>query len=342
VTVASIVSSAPSEFGVTAPGCATVNPGASCTISVTFTPAAAGARAATVTVASNGVGSPQTIAASGTGIAASTPGQLAIVGAVDAGSVQVGNSGVPNTVAITNIGGMPVTVMSVSSSNPGEFAITASDCATLEPATGCSFSFRFTPAAIGARAAMFTVTSDAAGSPQLVAASGTGTSAPPPPPTKIELIEYHHAEWDHYFVTAKADEIEKLDNGTFVGWARTGYRFSAYPFGTPGSASVCRFFSTSFAPRSSHFYTPFATECEIVKTNPDWLLEGEVFSIPVPDLAGSCPAGTVPVYRLYNDGQGGAPNHRYTTDFAVRAQMIAHGWVPEGYGDLGVIMCSPI
>jgi hypothetical protein len=47
------------------------------------------------------------------------------------------------------------------------------------------------------------------------------------------------------------------------------------------------------------------------------------------------------VYRLYNDGQGGAPNHRYTTDFAVRAQMIAHGWVPEGYGDLGVIMCSP-
>jgi hypothetical protein len=105
---------------------------------------------------------------------------------------------------------------------------------------------------------------------------------------------------------------------------------------------VCRFFSTSFNPRSSHFYTPLANECNIVKQNPNWQFEGEVFNIPIPDLAGVCPAGTIPVYRLYNNGQGAAPNHRYTTDLAVRAQMMAAGWIPEGYGDLGVIMCSPI
>ena len=39
--------------------------------------------------------------------------------------------------------------------------------------------------------------------------------------------------------------------------------------------------------------------------------------------------------------QGGAPNHRYTTDLAVRAQMIAKGWVPEGRGSNPVQMCSP-
>ena len=39
-----------------------------------------------------------------------------------------------------------------------------------------------------------------------------------------------------------------------------------------------------------------------------------MFGVPVPTLAGTCPAGTVPVYRLYNDGHGAAPNHRYTTD----------------------------
>ena len=57
---------------------------------------------------------------------------------------------------------------------------------------------------------------------------------------------------------------------------------------------------------------------------------------------GSCAAGFTPVYRLYNNGQGGAPNHRYTTDIAVRAQMIAQGWVPEGLGPDGVEMCSPL
>ena len=30
----------------------------------------------------------------------------------------------------------------------------------------------------------------------------------------------------------------------------------------------------------------------------------------------------IPVYRLYNNGQGGAPNHRYTTSLATRTQML--------------------
>jgi len=157
-------------------------------------------------------------------------------------------------------------------------------------------------------------------------------------------IEYHHAAFDHYFVTAIADEITKLDNGTFVGWTRTGLSFNVYPTATApaGSVPVCRFFSTSFAPKSSHFYTPSASECALVKTNPDWLFEAEVFNVaPASTADGSCPANTLSVYRLYNNGQGAAPNHRYTTDASVRQQMLAQGWIPEGYGTLGVIMCSP-
>jgi len=64
-------------------------------------------------------------------------------------------------------------------------------------------------------------------------------------------------------------------------------------------------------------------------------------TIAVPDGAGNCAAGTQPVYRLYNNGQGGAPSHRYTTSLAVRAQMMAQGWASEGSGDDGVTMCSP-
>jgi hypothetical protein len=47
------------------------------------------------------------------------------------------------------------------------------------------------------------------------------------------------------------------------------------------------------------------------------------------------------VFRLYNNGQGGAPNHRYTTDPGTWAQMVAQGWIGEGDDYLGVSMCAP-
>ena len=60
----------------------------------------------------------------------------------------------------------------------------------------------------------------------------------------------------------------------------------------------------------------------------------------LPNGNGICPTGNVAVYRLYNNGHGGAPNHRFTTSATVRAQMISEGYIPEGMG-IGVGMCSP-
>jgi probable HAF family extracellular repeat protein len=164
----------------------------------------------------------------------------------------------------------------------------------------------------------------------------------PPPVVKVEAVEFHYPVFDHYFITSDPGEISALDGGMFPGWVRTGETFNVYSSPSVESASVCRFFSTSFAPKSSHFYTPDAGECSIVKQNGGWLLEGDVMSAPVPDQAGNCAAGTQPVYRLYNNGQGAAPNHRYTTSLATRAQMMADAWIPEGYGPVGVIMCAPL
>ena len=154
------------------------------------------------------------------------------------------------------------------------------------------------------------------------------------------IVEYYHAAFDHYFMTSIADEIAKLDGGAYVGWARTGQAFN--PNGTvPWEAAVvCRFFSTAFGPKSSHFYTPDPTECEAVKRNVNWQFEGPVFRASRPDAAGRCSAGMRPVYRLYNNGQGAAPNHRYTTSLGTRARMLERGWIPEGHGPRGVIMCA--
>ena len=163
-------------------------------------------------------------------------------------------------------------------------------------------------------------------------------------PTSAPVIEYYHAVFDHYFITRNPDEITKLDNGTFVGWQRTGLSFNVYPTATAGAASVCRFFSTAFDPKSSHFYTPFPVECTTVKANPSWQFEGEgdeVFYIPVASASGTCGSDTTPVYRLYNNGMGNAPNHRYTTSAATRDQMVAAGWVIEGNGPGFAFMCAP-
>lgn len=181
---------------------------------------------------------------------------------------------------------------------------------------------------------------DAIGFPSRVRVSGGLISNYGQDPDTGEAIGYYHAQFDHYFFTANVDEIQKLDNGTFQGWARTGRIFGVWTEDIGGVAEVCRFFSTSFGLKSSHFYTPFPDECAIVKTNPNWQYEGIVAYLALPDGNGSCPTG-VPLYRLYNNGMGGAPNHRYTTSLAGRSDMIAAGWIPEGYGPVGVVGCVP-
>jgi hypothetical protein len=155
-------------------------------------------------------------------------------------------------------------------------------------------------------------------------------------------VEYYYPAWNFYFETAFPDEIAALDGGAFGGvWHRTGQTFNVWPQPTASALPTCRFFSTSFAPKSSHFYTPFLAECAIVKTNPNWQFESIAFYIQLADANGNCSAGTIPLYRLYNNGMGGAPNHRYTTSLVVFNQMAAAGWTFEGNGNTKVFACVP-
>jgi hypothetical protein len=184
--------------------------------------------------------------------------------------------------------------------------------------------------------------SDTTASRDIAAWLATITPAPPPAPVTATAVEYLHAAFGHYFLTASTAEITALDGGQFAGWSRTGRTFKVYGNAGVGQLPVCRFFNETFAPKSSHFYTPFASECDGLKQGSGgWQYEGEVFWVASADAAGACATGTVPVYRMYNAGQGGAPNHRYATDAAVRAEMLGRGWVSEGLGVQGVIFCAP-
>jgi len=164
--------------------------------------------------------------------------------------------------------------------------------------------------------------------------------APPAVPVNT-AVEYYHADFEHYFATSIAKEISDLDSGVHRGWARTGQTFKVFPLGTPNTADVCRLFSEAFAPRSSHFYSPNRAECELRANGSVWKLEGYVFGFRALNATYGCDAGTVPLYRFYNKSTDGVPNHRFTTSWQVRLQMIAEGWEAEGDGPNAVNACVP-
>jgi hypothetical protein len=161
-----------------------------------------------------------------------------------------------------------------------------------------------------------------------VAVTITGRVASEAP---VRVVEFFNANFGHYFMSADPDEIAALDAGAFGGaFVRTGQQFRARNGPVTEAEEVCRFFTVAFTPKSSHFYTADPAECAGLKLNPDWQYENIAFYIEVP-TNGVCAAGTVPVYRLYNNGMTGAPNHRFTTSLAIHDDF-AHnrGWTSEG------------
>ncbi|MBS0319695.1 MAG: hypothetical protein JSR18_04075 [Proteobacteria bacterium] len=174
-----------------------------------------------------------------------------------------------------------------------------------------------------------------------------GTTAPPPAASPVvPVVEYYHAGMDHYFMTADPVEIALCNAGQVPcsGWVPTGQSFGAF---APGhepqwSTGVCRFYNDHFAPKSSHFYALQGDVCQqTLEYFPDWLLESaDEFALDAPAADGTCGAGYVPIFRLYNNGMGAAPAHRFTADAATRETMLDRGWVPEGLGPLGVAFCA--
>ena len=259
---------------------------------------------------------------------------------IDFGAVPVSGASAPRSVTLANNGNAPLTLTSLGINS---LRVTRDDgcpaATTLAPGQFCTVSLVARPGLVFSFTDIMTFnTSDG---PYTIRLFYSGTDGPATSPAVVQLVEYFHAGFGHYFVTHITDEIVKLDNGTFAGWTRTGRTIGAWTSPIAGSAPVCRFFSAKFAPKSSHFYTSFAPECQTVKGDPNWSFEGEVFHVGSPDAQGNCAAGTQRVFRLYNNGQSGAPNPRFTTDSTLRQQLITQGWVPEGAGQ-GVTMCAPL
>ena len=148
--------------------------GANCSISVTFTPTATGARSAAVTITDNASGSPQSAGLTGTGVAPAAtlaPTSLAF------SSVLVGATSAAQTITLSNggTGALSLTSIAITGTNLGDFSQTNTCGTSVAAGANCSISVTFTPTATGARSAAVTITDNASGSPQSAPLTGTGT-----------------------------------------------------------------------------------------------------------------------------------------------------------------------
>jgi hypothetical protein len=176
------------------------------------------------------------------------------------------------------------------------------------------------------------------GGPLIVSAQSAPTAAGP-------VVEFYNAALDRYFNTISTAQIHDLDTGLHAGWTRTGQSFSAYYPSQSDSRglNVQRFYGKPESGLNSHFLTWVMDEVGVLtygSLSPDWIFEdGDTFEIPVPlTTTGACPAGTIPVYRLWNNRAD--TGHRYTADRTTRTQMVNAGYIAEGYGPDTVFMCA--
>jgi serine protease len=160
-----------------------------------------------------------------------------------------------------------------------------------------------------------------------------------PPRATLPVAEYYNATLDHYFITWVDTEQQNLDDGkTPTRWVRTGYAFNTSTNPAAGSP-VCRYYIPP-ALGDSHFFGRGSTECDQTgQKNPSFVLEDPAFMHMVLPVAGACPGGTAPIYRVFSNRADA--NHRYMTDPAVRDTMVARGWLAEGDGPDLVVMCAP-
>lgn len=150
------------------------------------------------------------------------------------------------------------------------------------------------------------------------------------------VYEYYNVDLNHYFRTgSRPESFSVLSGGAGAGWRDTKGYFLAWRQASQGAVPVCRFYGTPGKGPNSHFYTADPGECSQVKNDPGWTYEGIAFYVKLP-INNTCPADTMPIYRLYNNRwMYNDSNHRFTTDMTEVNAMVLKSWVSEG-----LVMCG--
>ena len=161
---------------------ATLHAGKSCTIAVTFTPAALGSRTATLTFNDSGRDNPQLVKLNGTGIADLTVAPTSL----SFGNWALGEKSTALSVTVKNNERQGIVLYSVDTSLADYSTLNGCPMSPNVLAAGatCAISVYFTPSALGSRPAKLSVT-DNANNNLTVKLNGTGVLAATVRPTSL-------------------------------------------------------------------------------------------------------------------------------------------------------------
>ena len=149
-----------------------LGPGESCAVKVTFMPTAPGPRVGLLTIADNAPGSPHTVPLAGSGTGAVGPSLVISPTGLTFGAQQVGTTSGSRTSTLTNVGGSPVTIASLTVD--GDFAATNTCGGSIAAGASCTVGATFTPTVVGTRSGKVTIVDDAPNGPHAIGLSGVG------------------------------------------------------------------------------------------------------------------------------------------------------------------------
>ncbi len=340
--VVTSVASSNSEFSLVS-SCGTIAVGASCNVSVGFSPASTGARSGTVTVTHNAVGVTSTVALFGTGEAAAVPGIQVTPLSLNFGAVAAGSYSGGLPVTVNSVGGAPLAITALSDTG-AVFPVIGGSCVVGTPVAAggsCTILLRFAPTAAGAQGKVLTISHNASTAAVSVNLAGTGVASTGNVKT---MVEYLYAPLNYFFITSRDDDKTALDK--ISDFQRTGLSFPVYATQVANSKAISRFYFDQIAvhaSRGSHFYTLLDSDkSALIALNPSNAaaprlpfnegVDSWAFLPIVSGPGGSCGSGQIPVYRLF---RGAAkfpddPNHRFTTSQSIYDSFVALGWDGEG------------
>jgi hypothetical protein len=167
----------------------TVAPGNNCTINVTFTPSAMGSRSASLVIADNASGSPQTVSLTGTGVAAPvvslSPSSLTF------GQQNMGTTSAPQTVTLSNTGNGSLSITNFVT-NSGEWTSfnESNNCgSSVAAGANCAITVTFAPIDTGTLTSGIDIYDNAANSPQFISLTGTGVPPVTPAGTYSAYVQ---------------------------------------------------------------------------------------------------------------------------------------------------------
>jgi hypothetical protein len=157
----------------------TLAAGASCSFSVSFAPTTVGQLSEFLQIADNAVGSPQSVALTGSGALRPVVQVTISPASLVFGNQVVGTTSTSLAATLTATGNAPLTITSIAPSGDFSLATTATSCpyagGIVNAGATCTIDVSFRPTATGPLTGSVVVTDNASDSPQAVSLTGTGT-----------------------------------------------------------------------------------------------------------------------------------------------------------------------